>query len=166
MEGEELPSRYLIVANQTLGGDALVEIVIARDRLGPATFHIVVPATPTVDDVLGAGALYGGVVGAEGLAVPADVDDESTSHERARRRLAAAFDRFHALGINASGEVGDPDPIIAIERALERHDADEIIVSTLPPGISRWLRLDLVQRVRRRFDLPVTHVYAEEPASA
>ena len=165
MEGEELPSRYLIVANQTLGGDALVEVVTARDRLGPATFHIVVPATPTVDDVLGAGAMYGGVLGAEGLAVPVDVDDSSTSHERAQRRLAAAFTRFHSLGINVSGEVGDPDPIKAITRALERHDVDEIIVSTLPPGISRWLRLDLVQRVRRRFDLPVTHVYAEEPAS-
>lgn len=166
MEGETLPSRYLIVANQTLGGDALVEVVTARDQLGPATFHIVVPATPTVDDVLGAGAMHGGVLGAEGLAVPVDVDDAATSHERARRRLATAFDRFHGLGINASGEVGDPDPVVAVAHALERYDADEIIVSTLPPGISRWLRLDLVQRVRRRFDLPVTHVYAEEPASA
>ena len=155
-------TRYLIVANQTLGGARLRELVLARHRAGPATFHVVVPATPTVDDVLGAGAIYGGVLGAEGLALPLDGGNEQTSQERAEARLTDALGLLTDCGVEATGEVADPDPLAAIADALEVGEYDEIILSTLPPGLSRWLRMDLVARAQRRFDVPVVHVPAAE----
>ncbi|MGM0818720.1 MAG: hypothetical protein ACQETV_04955 [Actinomycetota bacterium] len=151
-------TRHLIVANQTLGGARLRELVLARHRAGPATFHVVVPATPTVDDVLGAGALYGGVLGAEGLALPLDGADERTIQHRAEARLADALGLLADCGVDATGAVADPDPLSAIADALDEDDYDEIILSTLPPGLSRWLRMDLVTRAQRRFDVPVVHV--------
>ncbi|QBI21399.1 hypothetical protein ER308_18725 [Egibacter rhizosphaerae] len=160
------PVRYLVVANQTLGGKALLDLVTDRASRGPADFFVLVPATPRIDDVLGTGAMYGGVLGAEGLAIPLDVEDQATSHERASERLSATLERFRGLGIEADGEVGDPDPLEAIGAVLARRPTDELILSTLPPGISRWLKLDLVCRARRRFEVPVTHVYVEEPAHA
>ena len=64
------------------------------------------------------------------------------------------------------GEVGDGDPLLAIADALADRAVDEIILSTLPPGLSRWLALDLPSKVRARFDIPVTHVIGEaEPVS-
>ncbi len=157
--------RYLIVANQTLGGQELLDLVTERNARGPAEFHVVVPATPTVDDILAAGAMYGGVLSAEGLAMPLDTGDESTSYERAQRRLERALARLEATGATATGEVGDPDPLVAVEVVLSQREVDEVIVSTLPPGISRWLKMDLVNRVERRVDVPVVHVFAaEEPA--
>lgn len=159
--------RHLIVANQTLGGQRLLDLVRERHERGTATFHVLVPATPTVDDVLGAGAMYGGVLGAEGLALPLDHGDERTSYERAEERLTHALERLASGGIRATGEVGDADPLTAIAMVLEEQAFDEIILSTLPPGISRWLRMDLVNRAERRFDVPITHVYAvDEPAAA
>lgn len=158
--------RYLVVANQTLGGQGLLDLVAERHAEGPADFHVLVPATPTVDDILGAGAMYGGVLGAEGLALPVDTTDERSAHERAEERLEAALDRLARLGVTATGEVGDPDPLVAIDGVLSARPIDEIILSTLPPGLSRWLRMDLVNRATRRFDVEVTHVYAaEEPAA-
>ena len=81
------------------------------------------------------------------------------------RRLDRALARFRALGADVDGEVGDGNPILAIEDALRREAFDEIILSTLPPGISRWLRLDLPSRVSERFRLPVTHLIAEPEAA-
>lgn len=156
---------YLVVANQTLGGQGLLDIIAERHAQGPAEFYVVVPATATMDDLLGAGALYGGVLGAEGLALPIDTSDEQPAHERAQERLASALERFAGIGVRATGEVGDPDPITAVEHALEERTVDEIILSTLPPGLSRWLKMDLLNRVQRRFDVEVSHVYAaDEPA--
>lgn len=156
--------RYLVVANQTLGGQRLLDLVAERQAEG-AQFHILVPATPTVDDIFATGAMYGGVLGAEGLALPMDPEDHRTAHERSEERLKAALERFGRLGIDASGEVGDADPLTAIETVLEQREIDEVILSTLPPGISRWLKMDLVCRASRRFDVQITHVYAvDEPA--
>jgi hypothetical protein len=58
-------------------------------------------------------------------------------------------------------EVGDPDPNMAIEDALRMFPADEIIISTLPPGESKWLEHDVVERTRREVDLPMTHVVVD-----
>ena len=158
--------RCMVVANQTLGGQALLDLVAERHHREPTTFHVVVPATPTVDDVLGSGAMYGGVLGAEGLALPLEGSaDETSSHERAHRRLVAALEQLGELGVHVTGEVGDADPLTAIEVGLAEREVDELVLSTLPPGMSRWLRMDLVARAQRRFDVPITHVYAEEPAS-
>ncbi len=157
--------RYLIVANQTLGGERLLDLVSERRSQGPSSFHVVVPATPTIDDMVGASAMYGGVLGAEGLALPIDPEEQYAAYERAAERLADARARLTRLGIETTGEVSDPDPLVAIEAAMQEHPADEILLSTLPPGLSRWLKMDLVNRAARRFDVAITHVYAvDEPA--
>lgn len=72
-------------------------------------------------------------------------------------RLHTALTRFKELDAETSGEVGDPDPLQAIADTLRERPFDEIILSTLPPGASRWLRQDLPHRVERSFSIPVTH---------
>lgn len=129
--------RYLVVANQTLGGGHLVGKVRECLQDGPCSFHIVVPATPPRD--------HWTYTEGEAVAV-------------ARSRLAAAIDRFRELGADADGEVGDPRPIDAIQDALRAGDFDAIIVSTLPPGASRWLKMDLPARVEAEFGLSVIHL--------
>jgi hypothetical protein len=133
--------RYLVVANQTLGGEHLLREVREALQAGPCTFHVIVPATPTQDQ-------------------PTWTEGEATA--LARERLEAALGRFREVGARADGTVGDPDPVQAIADVLAEREVDEIILSTLPPGVSRWLGLDLPRRVERRFDLPVRHVVAEE----
>lgn len=137
---------YLVVANQTLGGEHLIAKVREFLDAGPCRFHVVVPATPPAE--LGATWTEG-----EAVAV-------------ASGRLERALARFRELGADANGEVGDKNPILAIEDALRNERFDEVILSTLPPGISRWLKLDLPARVASHFGLPVTHIVGEpEPTS-
>ncbi|HEX2026935.1 MAG TPA: hypothetical protein VHF25_02930 [Nitriliruptorales bacterium] len=162
--------RSLIVANQTLGGQRLLDVVGERVEQGDCRLYVVVPAT-------GADAEPGATAGvaASGLAssLPAGGGEPmGGGPEEARReafnRLKEATGRFSDLGaVEVDGEVGDPDPLEAIRHAVE--DAgpfDEIIVSTLPAGISRWIRMDLASRTRRQFDLPVVHVEAEPSGAA
>ncbi|HSL66926.1 MAG TPA: hypothetical protein VK977_02060 [Actinomycetota bacterium] len=136
--------RYLVVANQTLGGEHLVEKVRLCMQEGPCRFHIVVPATPPADHLTW-------------------TEGEATAI--AQTRLDRALQRFQELGADASGEVGDRNPMLAIEDALREEPFDEIILSTLPPGLSRWLRLDLPSRVAGHFALPVTHLVAGDEAA-
>lgn len=124
--------RYVIVANQTLSGHELRGLVRAAVADGPCSFHVVVPVADGSDDAA----------------------------ETARGRLEAEVLRLRELGAEATGEVGPVDPYEATMAALARGDVDELIVSTLPPGLSAWLELDLVGRLRLEVDLPVTHVVA------
>jgi GABA permease len=132
---------YLVVANQTLGGAHLFEELRRRVDSGPCRFHVVVPATFTPD---------------------------SWTHtlEQARtiafERLQEALDRFEQLGVEVDGEVGDERPLDAMQDALRRWPCDEIILSTLPSGASRWLKMDLVSRASRTLPIPVTHVEATQ----
>ena len=136
--------RYLVVANQTLGGQHLIRKLREALGEGPSTFHFLVPATPPQDHATW-------------------TEGEATA--LANERLEAARARAREIGVDADGSAGDPNPLQAIADVLATRDFDEIIVSTLPPRVSRWLRLDLLHRVERRFDLPVTHVVGEaEPA--
>jgi hypothetical protein len=135
--------RYLVVANQTLGGPHLLDQVRQRVAAGPSAFHVVVPATAPAEQA----------VWTEGEALAL-----------AEQRLDAAVRRFRKLGADVHGEVGDPSPMEAIGDAMAAQEFDEIILSTLPPGISRWLRQDLPSRVEKAFDLPVTHVVGEPEA--
>jgi hypothetical protein len=135
--------RYLVVANQTLGGEHLIARIRERMSTGPSHFHIVVPATPPSERA----------TWTEGEAISI-----------AQERLDRALGRLAALGADASGEVGDGDPLMAIEDALRGERFDEIILSTLPPGPSRWLKLDLPNRVRERFAVAVTHLIGEAEA--
>jgi cell pole-organizing protein PopZ len=90
---------------------------------------------------------------------------EGESRAIATQRLERALARFRDLGAEAEGEVGDERPLQAIADAVRDRDFDEVILSTLPPGLSRWLRQDLPHRVERTFDLTVTHVVGEAETS-
>jgi hypothetical protein len=133
-------TRYLVVANQTLGGDHLLEILRDRVGQGDASIHVLVPAT--VDQTHW-------------------TSDEETDHDLARRRLDLALERFAKLDVEVTGEVGDHLVVDSILDVLRRESFGEVILSTLPAGVSRWLRLDLLSRVERAVDVPVTHVVGE-----
>jgi len=131
--------RCLIVANQTLGGAHLAAEILARQATGEYEFHVLVPASHA----------HGSSNWTEGQAIA-----------HARLALAEALEHLRADGIEATGEVGDENPVLAVGDVLNRRVVDEIIVSTLPPGASKWLKRDLPRRIERRFGVPVTHVVA------
>lgn len=136
--------QYLVIANLTLGGDALWREVRERLDDGPCSFHVLVPATHQ--------ALGG-----------AWTEDEA--RQRAATRLVHALEELERLGAEADGEVGDIRTIDATLDALRERDYDEIIISTLPRNASRWLGMDLVSRMRRATLVPITHVIGEpDPA--
>jgi hypothetical protein len=137
--------RYLIVANRTLAGPALTDEVVARQAAGPCLFHIVVPASRE----------HGVAVWTEGQAIA-----------HARFALEQAITLFGDAGVAVTGEVGDENPLLAVGDVLREAEFDEIIVSTLPAGPSRWLKRDLPRRVEREYGLPVTHVVATSPTVA
>jgi hypothetical protein len=151
--------RYLIVANQTLGADELSRAVADRAAAGPAEFWVLVPATQLTD--LATPAFMPGM---GGVPVPVHASLEE-SEDLARSRLAAALERLRAGGVTVDGEIGDPDPFRAIEHTLATGTFDEVVVSTLPARMSRWLRQDLPSRVERKFHVPVTHVGAAHAPS-
>jgi hypothetical protein len=155
--------RYMVVANQTLGYDALVQFVRDRAAAGPSEFWVVVPATLVKH--LAARSLpvppmpvMGGV-----LSVPGPPEE---ARRFAQEKLQSALQQLTAAGVTADGEVGDGDPMRAVQAALSRRQFDEIIVSTLPERLSRWLRQDLPRRLQHKFRLPVTHVEATERSSS
>jgi hypothetical protein len=136
------PARVLLVANRTAGTERLLEAVRARVRRGPATFHLVVPAHPH---------------GLHKL-----VDPQEGDQGEAEQALAAALPELsRAAGGEVTGHVGDAEPLMAIQDAVNLGGYDEIIVSTLPRRVSRWLHLDLVSKARG-LGLPVLHVEAAE----
>jgi GABA permease len=145
--------RYLVVANQTLGGPELTQKLEECVAAGPCRFRFVVPATSVSDMELDRPLTLSGVDGGAGL-LP-DIDEMARA--MARRRLEKELARLRAAGVDAEGEVGDPRPLHAIKDVLRKQEVDEVIVSTLHHG-SRWLLMDLPHRVRRSFQLPVTHV--------
>ncbi len=134
----------LIVANQTLDTEKLTEAVQQRGAAEPHSFYVVVPATPVEDET-----------DAFGNRGPSAQD---RAYALARQRLDRALDHLRALGVTVDGEVGDPDALEAVRAALGRIGAQEIIVSTLPPRLSQWLRRDLPNRLRKTFNVPVTHL--------
>jgi hypothetical protein len=132
---------YLIVGNQTLMGPELAAAIAARNVPGdPPTVHVVVPATPRP------GAFTWN-------------EDEATAD--AQGRLDAMLEHLHGLGLDPTGEVGYRDPVEAARDALRSHPADEIILSTLPTGISRWLGQDVPSRLKSAVSVPVVVVTAE-----
>jgi hypothetical protein len=133
--------RYLVVANQTLGGDALLARLRELTRGGSSEVHVVVPASADPTTVF---------------------HDERSDRHLARERLATALERFGALDATVTGEVGDHRPVDAVGDVLRRGEVfDRIVVSTLPAGVSRWLRLDAISRIERAVDVPVEHLVTE-----
>lgn len=169
-----MAGRCLIVANQTLGGEALDEAVqdcISRDV---RRFHVVTPVTRVGHETT---AWTGGFGLSEGGAPPEWVREAAEAdakryearlveaRERARRRLDLMIAKIEALGGEADGEVGVDDPLAAARAVLEREAPfDEIIVSTLPSRLSHWLRMDLPNRLARSTDVPVTTIEATTDA--
>ena len=131
---------YLIVGNQTLDSPTLTAAIAERADQGPAAFHVVVPATP----------IKGGLTW-----------DEDEAREAARERLDAMLARLRAAGNRSTGEIGAPDPIEAVEDAIRGREVDEILLSTLPPGISRWLGQDIPSRLKGSVLIPVVVLTAE-----
>jgi GABA permease len=131
---------YLVVANQTLKQPELKEKIKACIDAGPCDFFLLVPATRTHGPVRW---------------TPAD------ANALARRRLEKALERFRALGADVVGEVGDPSPLVAVGELLRRRSFDVLILSTLPPGPSQWLRGDVPFRIQQMFSLPVEQITPE-----
>jgi hypothetical protein len=142
------PTHVLIVAHQTAMSQRLREAVRVRAQQSPAHFHLLVPRLQPH--------------GKRRL-----VDDVGHDDAESRRVLEEALPLLsRAAGGEVTGSLGVPGPITAIQAELERGQYDEIIISTLPRRISRWLKLDLVSKTRS-LGVPVTHVEAvETPAPA
>lgn len=139
---DSAPTRVLLVANRTAATAGLLEAVRTRARRGPAVFHLVVPAHPH---------------GLHKLVDPQDGDAGEAGGVLAKALPLLS----EAAGSEVTGHVGDHEPLMAIEDAVHRAAYDEIVISTLPRRLSRWLHLDLVSKARGT-GLPVTHVEASE----
>src|SRR5436190_795704 len=135
------PAHVLVVAHQTAATSTLLEAVKERARRSPATFHLVVPRQPHGMHKL--------------------VDPHEAGEDEANKVLADALPKLsQAAGQDVSGSIGDPEPLMAIQDAVNLGNYEEIIISTLPLGVSRWLKLDLVSKAKA-LGLPVTHVHAD-----
>ncbi len=153
--------RYLVVANQTLQAAELRDELRKRISAGPCSFFVIVPDTKAAQyDPVAAGTVLpqpGMWWWATYYARPA-TDEEATA--QARERLSVMLAGLAALGVPVEGDLGSPDPLEAIGQACAGRQFDEIIVTTLPRHVSRWLRTGLPRQAGRRFGLPVTTIMA------
>jgi hypothetical protein len=133
-------AEILVLANETIGGEKLLEAIGERAREGDARFHVVVPLTRP---------RHGNVI----------YDEAVRDSAQVRVDLALAFMREE--GLEGTGEVGDTDPLNAAKDAIAEHGITEIIVSTLPATSSGWLRRDLIQALETETGLPVQHVIVD-----
>ena len=140
--GDDSAHRVLVVANQTVGGEALLEEIRNRSRGRGAEVMVTVPALP-----------------GSRLDYWASATDQAV--EDARQRLAESLAAIESLGIQARGQVGDQDPNVAMADALMAFPADELIISTHPVSKSKWLERGVVEKAREEVDLPVTHVVVD-----
>jgi GABA permease len=122
----------LVVANVTATSGELVDALKARAEREPVAFTLIVPATP-----------FGG------------------GRAAAVEKLQDAVEQLAAAGLEADGRVGDADPCIAVVDEWDPKRYDEIIVSTLPMRLSKWLHAGLPERIARLTDAPVTHLIAQ-----
>jgi hypothetical protein len=124
------PTNVLVIANETVVGDALMERIRERASRGSASFLIISPQS----------------------------DPSRSAHPEAERRLRRALAELRVTGIEAHGQVAHPDPYTAAMQAIEDERIDEVIVSTFEPAESPWMRRDLIQRLHNDSSLPVEHV--------
>jgi hypothetical protein len=134
--------RVLVVANETVGGRALRERV--REAVEGAEKAEVFVVSPALNSPLRHWA-----------------SDEDPARKVAQERLDTALSTLAEDGISARGQIGDGEPLMAIEDALRTFGADEIIISTHPEGRSHWLVKGIVTKARDRFPVPVTHVVVD-----
>jgi hypothetical protein len=133
-------THVLVVANETVGGKKLLDAIERRAARDPIRCTVVCPQNRPRKGYV--------------------IYDESV-RSAAQIRLELTLERLRSLGIEATGEVMDPDPYLAVKDALQLYGADEIIISTLPYARSGWLRRDLVDRVKGLAEIPVEHVIVD-----
>ena len=132
--------RILVVANETVAGRALRGEVVRRAGRG-ADVLVVCPA---LNSPLRHWA-----------------SDEDGARAKAVRSLGESLAALESAGVEARGEVGDADPVQAMDDALRTFGADEIVISTHPPGRSNWLEKEVIERARGRYPVPITHVVVD-----
>ena len=139
--GADDEKRVLVIANETVGGETLRGCIKAKTE---GFREEVLVVTPALNSPLRHWA-----------------SDEDGARAAAQGRLESSLSRLEGLGIRARGEVGDAEPLQAIEDALRTFGADEIIISTHPEGRSHWLEKGVVTAARQRFAVPITHVVVD-----
>ena len=139
--GGPLERRILVVANETVGGERLRSCIREKSEGYDARVLVV---TPALNSPLKHWA-----------------SDEDGARAAARERLERSLARLREAGVEAEGELGDSEPVQAIEDAMRTFGADEIIISTHPEGRSHWLERGVVSAARERFDAPITHVVVD-----
>jgi hypothetical protein len=137
-EGER---RILVVANETVGGHTLRSMILEKSLDVREEILVVTPALNSP--------------------LKTWVSDEDQARAAAQERLDASLAKLAEAGVQAHGEVGDGDPLQAMEDALRTFGADEIIISTHPEGRSNWLERGIVTKARERFAVPITHVVVD-----
>ena len=140
--------QYLVVANQTLGGDQLVEKLDTLLSGGECSFHLVVPVTQTEASSQWSPRAIDGVL----------PDAYKVARALAEARLDHEMTRLREAGAEVSGEVVDAVPVEHVTKLAQGGTYDEVIVSTLPRRLSRWLVLDIPHRIERAINQPVRHV--------
>jgi hypothetical protein len=137
--------RILVIANETVGGAELLSLLGTKAEGVAEEMLLVCPALNS--------------------RVRTWTSDEDPARAEAQERLDSCLARLAAAGVSARGEIGDGDPLQALEDALREFPADEIIVSTHPPGRSHWLEQGVVEQARHRYDVPITHVVVDITAA-
>jgi hypothetical protein len=139
--GREDERRILVIANETVGGARLREEIRSRSEGFAEQVFVVCPA---LNSPLRHWA-----------------SDEDGARVQAQERLNTSLARLRDAGVDAKGEIGDAEPLQAMEDALRLFGADEIIISTHPEGRSHWLEKGIVEAARERFAVPITHVVTD-----
>jgi hypothetical protein len=136
--------RTLVIANETLEGETLQEMIKRKSEGYRANVLVVAPAQPSP--------------------LQHFASDDDPSRAAARERLDKSLRKLREAGIPARGQVGESDPLQAIEDALRTFGPDEVIISTHPEGRSHWLEQGVVEKARERFAVPITHVVVDVDA--
>ncbi len=138
--------RILVIANETVGGDHLFEVITERSEGVDEEVLVVCPALNSP--------------------LRTWVSDEDSARAAAQDRLQHTLGRLSAVGVDARGEIGDGDPLQAMDDAVRTFGPDEILISTHPEGRSNWLERGVVTAARARFEVPIRHVVVDLQAEA
>jgi GABA permease len=130
--------RVLVVANEAMGAEELTAALGERSLQEKTEFLVVCPALTS--------------------GVKAWASDEDPARAQAQQRLDQTLGRLSAVGIEARGQVGDIDPLVAMDDAVHLFHPDEIVISTHPEDDASWHERDVVAAARERYDLPVDHI--------
>jgi len=139
--GGEDERRILVIANETVGGSKLRDVIHEKSE---GVREEVLVVSPALNSPLRHWA-----------------SDEDAARAAAQERLERSLARLRELGVNARGQIGDAEPLQAMEDALRTFGPDELIISTHPEGRSHWLEKGIVDAARDRFAVPITHVVVD-----